>query len=168
VGAKYEQELGPASGRPCGGRSSLPLCGQVGFTPAAGPAGLRQIYAITTMNGEIVHKQLVASYVAPPEPEPSIVPSLRVQRVGTTVRVIWAGSKAPEAASKAVDYNIDINLSDGRRLLDIASASARTVTIPGVDPATTVRVSVSPMRFDDTQGATRGVSLQPGAATARS
>jgi hypothetical protein len=164
VGAKYEQELGPASGRAC--RGSLPLCGHLGFTPAAGPAGLRHIYAITTMNGEIVHKQLVASYSAPPEPEPSIVPSLKVQRIGTTVRVIWGGSKAPESAARAVDYNIDINLSDGRRLLDVASASSRTVTIPGVDPGTAVQVSLSPMRVDDTQGKTRTVSLPSGATGA--
>lgn len=64
------------------------------------------------------------------------------------------------------DYNIDIKLSDGRRLLDVASSTDRTVTIPNVDPQTTVQVSISPMRSDDTQGKTRTASLPPGATTA--
>jgi hypothetical protein len=170
VGAKYEQELGPASQRPCppSAHSSLPRCGQIHFTPAAGPPGARHIYAITTMNGEIVHKQLIATYDAPPEAEPSIVPSLRIERLGNTLTMSWKRSTAPEKAARAIEYNVDINLSDGRRLLDVASASDRTVTVPNVDTQTAVHVSVSPMRNDDTQGETRTVSLEAGATEARS
>jgi hypothetical protein len=170
VGAKYEQELGPAGRRRCPAseHGSLPFCGKVHFTPAAGPPGLRHIYAITTMNGEIVHKQLIATYHAPAEPEPSIVPGLRIQRRGNTLAVTWKRSTAPEKAARAIQYNVDINLSDGRRLLDPASASDRTVTVPDVNPQTAAQVSVSPMRSDDTQGRTRTVSLRPGAKRASS
>jgi hypothetical protein len=170
VGATYEQELGAATRRPCppSAHRSLPLCGQIHFTPAAGPSGARHIYAITTINGEIVHKQLVATYHAPPRREPSIVPRLSVQRAGSTVTIHWAGSTAPERAAKAVAYNVGINLSDGRRILDVVPASGRSVTVPNVAPQTTARVSVSGMRNDDTQGRTRTVHLAAGARTASS
>lgn len=164
-GANYEQELGPARGTPCLGTQNQqprPLCGEIRFTPAPGPSGTRRIYAITTENGEITEDQLVATYTAAREPEPSRVPKLTVQRVGSSVTISWAASHAPIAAAKPVDYDIDVNISDGRRLLDVIRPSIHHVTIPNVDPGLSVTVQVAGVRNDDTQGAMRTVTLASG------
>jgi hypothetical protein len=167
-GASYEKELGDAAGRPCPGTEAdnpRPLCGEIHFTPDAGPAGARMIYAITTMNGEITAKQLVASYDAPPEPEPSAVPSLVAKRVGDQVRISWTGSRAPIMAALPVRYDVDIDLSDGQRLLEVVATTDHTVTVPNVDPQTAIQVGVSALRSDDTQGATSRVTLAAGSST---
>jgi hypothetical protein len=167
-GANYEQELGPARGTPCQGdanQSPRPLCGEIHFTPAPGPGGERRIYAITTMNGEITDKQLVATYRAPGEPEPSRVPKLVVQRVAGGVQISWGASRAPIAAAMPMDYNVDVNISDGRRLLDIAPGSDHQVTIPDVGNDLGVTVGVAGVREDDTTGAMRTVTLAPGQAS---
>jgi hypothetical protein len=168
-GGNYEQELGPAGGGPCqasAGDSSHPLCGQIDFTPAAGPGGERKIYAITTMNGEITDMQLVATYDAPPEPEPSEVPDLIVRRADGAVDISWGASEAPEAVARPRVYDVDVNISDGRRLLDVMVNSDHHVTVHDVNPDLRVTVHVAAVRADDTQGAMRTVTLQPGEAGA--
>ena len=169
-GATYEQELGVAGGGPCKGLKPIhprpATCAQIHFTPAPGPAGIRHIYAITTMGGEITRKQLVATYDAPAEPEPSEVPGITVRRVGNTLHVAWRQSAAKIRAAMPVDYNVDINLTDGRELLDVVGRSHHEVTIPNVDRSIGVRIVVAPMRSDDTQGRARTVTLAPGAAAA--
>jgi hypothetical protein len=164
-GANYEQELGLASGGPCqasAGDSSHPLCGQIDFTPAPGPAGERKIYAITTMNGEITDMQLVATYDAPVEPEPSEVPDLIVRRADGAVDISWGASHAPEAAARPMVYDVDVNVSDGRKLLDVAVSSDHHATVPDVARDLRVIVHVAAVREDDTQGAMRTVTLEPG------
>jgi hypothetical protein len=107
-GANYEQELGMQAGGPCKGVRAIhpdpPDCGEISFTPAAGPAGVRPIYAITTMNGEETARQLIATDDAPAEPEPSIVPALVVRREGDTVKISWDKSRAPILAAMPMDY----------------------------------------------------------------
>jgi hypothetical protein len=168
-GANYEQELGPARGAPCqasAGDASHPMCGQIDFTPAPGPGGERKIYAITTMNGEITDKQLVAVYDAAREPEPSEVPDLIVQRADGGVDISWGASHAPEAAAMPRVYDVDINVSDGRKLLDVMVRSDHHVTVPDVAPDLRVTVHVAAVREDDTEGAMRTVTLEPGDAGA--
>lgn len=168
-GANYEQELGPARGVPCPGTANQhprPLCGKIHFSPAAGPAGQRRIYAVTTMNGEITEDQLVATYRAPREPEPSAVPRLVVRRVGNSVRITWGASRAPIAAARPMDYDVDVNVSDGRRLLDVTRRSVDHVTVPNVGRGLRVTVRVAGVREDDTQGPMRTVVLRPGRARA--
>ena len=169
-GAKYEQELGVAGGTPCKGFKPIhprpATCAQIQFTPAPGPAGIRHIYAITTMGGEITRKELVASYDAPAEPEPSEVPEITVRRVGNTLRIVWRRSAASTSAAMPVDYNVDVNLTDGRELLDVVGRSHDAVTIPNVGRRIGARIVVAPMRSDDTQGRARTIRLAPGAAAA--
>jgi hypothetical protein len=169
-GSKYEQELGAAAGKPCKGvkpaHLSPPHCGEIHFTPAPGPAGVRHIYAITTMNGEIVRKQLVASYDAPTEPEPSIVPELSVHREGDALKSTWAKSNAPIRAASPIDYDVDINLTDGRRLLDVIGKTKDQVIVPNVATDVGAQVRVAAVRGDDTQGRTRVATLAPSAAAA--
>lgn len=172
-GAKYEQELGRVAGKPCrpsAGDKSHPFCGEIHFTPAPGPGGVRRIYAITTLNGDITSKVLVASYDAPVEPEPSEVPTLTVARSGGGVTITWRGSKpgAGDPFAFVRFYNVDVNLSDGRHLVYIVPGSGRTDAVPNVDPQTSVQVQVSPLRSDDTQGKTRTVTLGAGVSTASS
>ncbi len=167
-GASYEQELGPAAGKPCPpspGDKMHPHCGEIHFTPAAGPAGVRHIYAITTMNGEITNKELVASYTVATEPEPSMVPNLTLRRIGSSVTITWKGSTTADPDAKPMDYNVDINLSDGRELLDVTPNSDHAVTIANVDPQTSVQVSVAAVRQDDTEGRMRILTLAPGVST---
>lgn len=165
AGAKYEQELGVAGGRPCRGVAAIhprrPTCGQIHFTPAAGPRGVRHIYAITTMGGEIMRKQLVATYQAPPEPEPYQVPRLTVRRVSNGITISWARSMAKIRAAMPVDYNVDVNLSDGRRLLSVVQSATHHVTIPNVGSTVSGSVVVAAMRSDQTQGKTRTVKFAP-------
>jgi hypothetical protein len=162
-GRKYERDLGPAVGGQCKLVKDIhpdaPRCGEIRFTPAPGPAGTRRIYAITTMNGDITDKQLVATYDAPAEPEPSMVPDLRVQRVPNGIRISFKPSRAPIQAAKPIDYNVDVNLSDGRELLEVLHAGDDKVTIPNVAATVVARVRVAAMREDDTQGKMRGVIL---------
>jgi len=168
-GGNYEQELGPARGTPCqgdAGQASRPLCGEIHFTPAAGPSGLRHIYAITTMNGEITDEQLVASYRAVPEPEPSEVPRLVLDRVDGGVRISWAASRAPDPAALPMIYDIDVNVGDGRRLLDETKRGDDHVFVPGIARNLRVTVRVAGVRKDDTQGQMRTVTLAAGHARA--
>jgi hypothetical protein len=164
-GAKYEQELGVARGRPCRGVTAIhprrPTCGQIHFTPAAGPRGVRHIYALTTMGGEITRKQLVATYHAPPEPEPSEVPRLTVRRVSNGIKISWGRSKAKIRAAMPVDYNVDVNLSDGRRVLRVVRSTRQQITLPNVGSTVGGRVMLAAMRNDDTQGKTRTVKFAP-------
>ncbi len=164
-GGKDEQELGVAAGKPCPqvkhDHPDLPLCGEIRFTPAAGPAGPRHIYAVTTMNGEITGRDLVATYDAPPEPEPAEVPALSVHRVPGGLMIGFAGSDPAVSVAKPVDYDVDVNLTTGRKLVDILRSRTQKVMVTGVDPAVGAQVSVSPIREDDTQGKTRTVELSP-------
>ncbi len=171
-GGKDEQELGVADGRPCKDVKDIhpdfPLCGELHFVPAAGPAGPRRIYAVTTMGGMETRRELVATYDAPPEREPSEVPSLIVRRVPEGLRIGFAGSDPPVAVARPVDYDVDVNLSNGRKLLDVLRSRTHQVTVTGVDADVGAKVAVSALRSDDTLGKTRDVTLAPEANTAAS
>lgn len=171
-GPKYEQELGVAEGEPCRLVKHIhpdpPLCGHIDFTPAPGPAGKRDIYAITTMNGEVTDKRLVATYDAPPEPEPSEVPKLVVDRVPDGITVGFKPSEAPTQVAEPMDYNVDVNLTNGRKLLDVLRRSDHKVTIHDIPATVQARVTVAAMRKDDTQGRMREVTLAPDATKASS
>jgi hypothetical protein len=164
-GAHYEQELGPAAGQACpadAGDSSRPLCGRIEFTPAPGPRGERRIFAITTMNGQITSKQLVATYDAPVEPEPSEVPAMKVQRTAGGLRISWAPSHAPMPASRPMVYDVDVNLSDGRKLLVVVRSFDHDATIADVPADVKATVTVAAVRSDETQSKERTVALEPG------
>ena len=159
-GGNYEQELGTASGRPClknapihGKRPSNAYmahpsitCGVIVFKPAPGPAGVRNIVAVVTNHGEPVNEFKVASYDTSAEPKPTPPPDLRIIRTGTTVTITWGPSRG------AYEYDVDINLSDGTKVLDVAGARQRRVVLHGIAPQLNVNVSVSGVRVDDVSG----------------
>jgi hypothetical protein len=165
-GAGYEQELGTAAGTPCKDVQDIhpdpPLCGEIHFTPAPGPAGERHIYAITTMNGEVTDDQLVATYDAPPEPEPSKVPDLVIDRVPDGIKISWKASTAPIAAARPMDYNVVVDLTDGSEQLAVLHSRDRSITITNIASYIGATVKVAGMREDDTQGNERTVVLAGG------
>ena len=171
-GATYEQELGVAAGRLCKGakrtQPNPPHCGEIHFTPAPGPAGARHIYAITTMNGVETRKQLVATYDAPVEPEPSIVSSLTVRREGDALKITWRKSTGAIRAAMPMDYDVDVNLTDGRKLLEVIGKTKDEVIVPDVPTGVGAEVRVAAIRNDDTQGRTRLLTLAPAAIEASS
>jgi hypothetical protein len=120
------------------------------------------------MNGQITARQLVATYRAPAEPEPSEVPSLMVRRAGSGLAISWTGSGAQTSAAAPIGYDIDVSLSTGARLLRVVSASARTATIANVASGTGVAATVAALRADDTQGVARSLTLAPGKSSASS
>ncbi|MBV9798247.1 MAG: hypothetical protein JO039_09400, partial [Solirubrobacterales bacterium] len=71
-------------------------------------------------------------------------------------------------AARPVDYDVDVNLTDGRRLLFVLRRGDDHVTVPDVASGVGARVMISPVRKDDTQGKTRAVTLTVGAAAASS
>ena len=86
-------------------------------------------------------------------------------RVDNTLAVAWSPSDAPINTARAVEYDVVVDLSDGRKLLKVALSSDHAVTIDGVDAATGAQVTVAALRADDTQGAARSVTLAPGASS---
>jgi hypothetical protein len=169
-GAKYEQELGVAQGKPCKGVKDIHpdpgVCGQIRFTPAPGPAGTRRIWAVTTMNGTETRRELVATYDAPTEPEPSKVAHVRVDRVAGGLEIKWSDSTAPIRAARPIDYDVDVNLSDGRKLLYVLRAHDDSVAVPNVASNVGAHVVVSPVRSDDTLGKAQSLTIDVGAAQA--
>jgi hypothetical protein len=159
-GADYEQELGPASGRPClQGRPILGTpppsgfrgrpqarCGVIAFAPAPGPAGERRIVAVVSDHGEPVRELAVASYRTPGEPLPARPRKLRIARRGSTATITWGRSRG------AYDYDVDVYLSDGARLLDVAGSHERRVVLHDVPRNLGMRVVVAGVRSDAVPG----------------
>jgi hypothetical protein len=159
-GGNYEQELGTAKGRPClknapiqGKRPSNAYmahpsitCGLIAFKPAAGPAGVRNIVAVVTDHGEPVDEFKVASYQAPGEGTPAQPANLRITRQGTTVDITW------DRSAGADDYDVDITLSDGTKVVDVMGSKARHVVVNDVPQGLDVTATVRGLRGDDVQG----------------
>jgi hypothetical protein len=120
------------------------------------------------MNGVETRRELVATYDAPPEPEPTEVPSEVVHRVPDGLSVGWDASHGTIPDAGPVDYDVDVNLSDGRKLLLVLRRGDDHVTIPNVGADVAADVTVSPVREDDTLGKTREVTLTPNATAAAS
>ena len=87
--------LGRAKGRPCRGEKDgpayrdRPLCGRLRFTPGAGHAGTRRIYAVSSNGGVAHNERLVTTYRTAGDPRPRRPRDLRLRRRGKTVIVTW-------------------------------------------------------------------------------
>ena len=90
-----------------------------------------------------------------------------MRRADGAVDISWGASQAPEAAAKPMVYDVDVNVSDGRRLLDVMVSSDHHATVPDVTRDLRVTVHVAAVREDDTEGAMRTVTLEPGDAEAK-
>jgi len=165
-GGNIQRTLGPAAGVPCPGTAAIrprPLCGRLRFAAGAGPTGPRAIYAfVSDSQGAPTEDRIVARYNAPAEPEPSSVSKLTVRREGETLRIGWTGSSTPDPLARPVAYDVDVNLSDGRKLLVVVGGNARTASVPAVEAQTSAAVAVAAVRSDDTQGGGDALALAAG------
>ena len=125
--------------------STSASAGRLSFTPAPGPAGVRQIAAQITENGTpvVVHpgatgsagyETVVASYRAPGPRRLPRIAHLRVRHAGTRVLVTWKG--VPGARR----YAVTVTLSGGEHVVYLVSAPR--LTVPGVFGEFTGRLTV--------------------------
>lgn len=59
-------------------------------------------------------------------------------------------------------YDIDVNLSDGRKLLVVVRSFDHDATVADVSTDVQAKVTVAAVRSDETQGKQRTVTLKPG------
>ena len=160
-GTTYEQQLGTTAGgtsclkdapvagsRPADSYLVHPnmTCGDIPFSPAAGPAGVRDIIAVVDNHGEPVTEFLVTKYDTTGLPLPSEPRDLKIVRDGTTVTITWA------ASTETTDYNLDINLSDGSKVVDVPGKSDRRVVLHGIAANLDVTAKVAGIRSDGVVG----------------
>jgi hypothetical protein len=128
-------ERGPATWRVLG-TATAPR-GRLAMTPAPGPTGVRQIVALVEHGGLTSRSLTVASFHVAAPARPGPVGRLQVARNGNRLSLRWGTS------SNATRYDIDIALSDGRKLLFLRPAGARTLTVNGVSPSISATVRVT-------------------------
>jgi hypothetical protein len=159
-GQNYEQQLGPANGTPC--MQNAPIqgprpanafmaqpkitCGVIPFSPAPGPGGTRQIVAVVTDHGVPVNEFNVTTYRTTGELGPARPSGLKLMRSGSNVTVTW------NSAAGASNYNLDVTLSDGSKVLDVQGSRDRRVVLRGISPKLGVTVGVAGVDSDDVQG----------------
>jgi hypothetical protein len=111
--------------------------GTLRFSPAAGAAGRRAIYAIVTESGTPRERVKVASYTAPGPARPGRVKGLRVDARGGSFRITFG------TATNAAHYLLRLTGSDGRRQVVLVSHGAHRVTVPALGYEDRLAVSVS-------------------------
>jgi hypothetical protein len=115
-GKRIYQVLGTAKG----------AHGTLRFTPAAGTAGKRTIYAIVSENGVPRESVAVSSYRAPAPGKPARVRGLRVRRHGRKFSVSFGSGHG------AAYYLLQVKGSDGRHLLRLVRGRSHSLTLPVV------------------------------------
>jgi hypothetical protein len=111
--------------------------GTLRFSPAAGAAGRRAIYAIVTESGTPRERVKVASYTAPGPARPGRVKGLRVAARGGSFRITFG------TATNAAHYVVRLTGSDGRRQVVLVSHGAHRITVPALGYEDRLAVSVS-------------------------
>jgi hypothetical protein len=128
-------ERGPATWRVIG--QAKGASGQLRFTPAAGPAGGRQIVALVDHNGLAARELAVTRFDAAAPRPPSQPARLRVIRHGNVLAVQWAGG------GTAVRYAATVSLSNGRRVQFLRPARFHALKVANVDPTLSAVVRVA-------------------------
>ena len=118
--------------------------GSLGFEPASGPAGERQIVAFVEQNGRPRRRLEVATYRAPAPSGPARPRRVRVRRAGKRLVISWARVRG------AREYEVRASLPvDGRRLMlrtrrrravvrRVERQDRARITVAGVDEALVV------------------------------
>jgi hypothetical protein len=128
--------------------------GSVKFTPADGPAGLRKIEAIVQEDGRPRATLQVASYRAPAAPKPGKPSAVKLVRKGTKLVVSW---KPHPAGFRTA---VSAMLSDGRKLVTVVSAKARSVIFTAVARSTTGKITVMGLTAGNSKGPAVHVKLK--------
>lgn len=98
--------------------------GTLRFTPAAGSAGTRKVYAIVSEGGVARESVRVTSYRAPAPAAPARVRGLRVRRHGRKFAVSFGSARG------AAYYVLSVRGTDGRHLLRIIRGRRHSLTLP--------------------------------------
>jgi hypothetical protein len=98
--------------------------GTLRFTPAAGPAGTRTVYAIVSESGVARESVPVTSYRAPGPATPARVRGLRVRRHGRKFAVSFGSARG------AAYYQLMVRGTDGRHLLRLIRGRHHSLTLP--------------------------------------
>jgi hypothetical protein len=132
--------------------------GTLRWTPAAGPAGRRQVVAVVEQSGVPRREIVVASFVAPPPHRPGKPSFVHVSRHGRRVKVRWG------RAEHAVRYLIRLHLQDGtdRQYLDNSTSRLR-LTLRGISPGTSGHVAVFGLTLANLRGPARTAEIESSA-----
>jgi hypothetical protein len=123
--------------------------GHIRFTPAAGPAGRRDIVASITENGLPARSETLTHYVAPQPPVPGRVKGLRVSRRGHAFRIAFG------TAAAADHYVVQITATDGHRYARVISGkTAHQVTVPALGYQDVVTATVTAISVMQRSGPT--------------
>jgi hypothetical protein len=98
--------------------------GTLRFTPAAGTAGKRTVYAIVSEGGVARESVPVTSYRAPAPATPARVRGLRVRRHRRTFSVSFGSARG------AAYYLVEVRGTDGRHLLRLIRGRRHSLTLP--------------------------------------
>jgi hypothetical protein len=98
--------------------------GTLRFTPAAGSAGKRTVYAIVSEGGVARESVPVTSYKAPAPAAPARVRRLRVRHHGRKFAISFGSARG------AAYYLLSVRGSDGRHLLRLIRGKHHSLTLP--------------------------------------
>ncbi len=127
--------------------------GTIAFVPAPGPAGRREIVALTSIGGIPSGQRVIATYVASRSAAPGRPALPRVVRRGVSLSVTWA------PVANATRYAIRARLDDGRRLLFVRPPTKRNVRIAGLRASTKGTVTVQALGPDGRPGPAATVAV---------
>jgi hypothetical protein len=120
--------------------------GSFKFRPADGPAGVRKIEAIVEQDNRPRATLTVASYRAPAAPKPGKPSAVKLTRKGTKLVVSWKPHPAGFRTAVAAQ------LSDGRKLVKVLPAKARSITFSAVARSTTGRITLMGLTAGNAKG----------------
>lgn len=136
--------------------------GSIVFTPGDGDAGDRTIVAEVSQGSLPRTTLVVAHYRAPGRTLPGVPARLQADQHGSDLDISWGPS------SRAGRYAVIVTLSDGRRILRVLPASARSLQVTGLFDAESGTVRVAGLlRADNTFGPSAVVHFGPATAHAR-
>jgi hypothetical protein len=128
--------------------------GSIRFRPAEGAAGKRKIEAIIEQDGRPRTTLTVASYVAPGMLKPGAPRALKLTRKGTKIVVTF------KSHPSGFRHAVYIQLTDGRRLLQILNAKAHTATFAGIAATVGAKVTVTGITTGNSKGPSAHASIK--------
>jgi hypothetical protein len=150
-GRDEPKTIGRATGTPCPTEGDgpadrgRPLCGRIRFTPSDGYSGTRDIWAISSNDGVAFDERIVATYQASAPRRPAKPRGVTLARRRNSVVVNWDRP----AHGLGPQHNVDVFLSDGRRLLLEHDPGNDRAIIRLVPRGVRVRVTVTALDQDE-------------------
>jgi hypothetical protein len=127
--------------------------GRARFRPADGAGRRRKIIAFVDQGGRPRASITAGSYTAPPRLRPGRPRHARIRRRGSRLVVSW---RAPRRGFRHAVY---VRLGDGRRLVRIASARRRSVTVSGVARGNGAVATIAGLSHANGRGPSKRVAI---------